>query len=178
MGKKDDKAPAGKGGNLGGILGGLAEILEKLGDLADKGIELSSSSELGSGEKAKDVKGVYGFSVKFGLGGDAPKVEPFGNIRKDERTGHSVVHEIREPIVDLFEEDDHILIVAELPGVSTEDIRIEVEEDILTLVAERKDRKYRKEILLPRACCSDNMTYSCNSGVFELRLQYRQKDRK
>ncbi|MHC1725788.1 MAG: hypothetical protein AB9866_07260 [Syntrophobacteraceae bacterium] len=47
------------------------------------------------------MKGVYGFSVNVGLGGEAPKVEPFGNLREDKRTGRSVVQEVREPITDV-----------------------------------------------------------------------------
>ena len=73
----------------------------------------------------RDVKGVYGFSVKVGLGdkGDKEvKVEPFGNVRRDDKTGETVVQEIREPVVDVFEEKDHTLVVAEMPGVSTKDV--------------------------------------------------------
>ncbi len=68
----------------------------------------------------KEVKGIYGFTVKVGLGDDGPRIEPFGNIRKDRESGHTVVQEVREPVVDVFEEEDHVLVVAEMPGVSVE----------------------------------------------------------
>jgi HSP20 family protein len=127
----------------------LADLIEKLGDLAEKGEHLKESGEI----HHQDVKGVYGFSVKVGLGdkGDKEvKVEPFGNVRRDTKSGETVVQEIREPVVDVFEEKDHTLVVAEMPGVSTKDVRLEVKDDLLTIYAE-KDKKYRKEILLPRA---------------------------
>ena len=44
------------------------------------------------------------------------KVEPFGNVTKDKESGRTVVHEVREPLVDVFEEDDHVLVIAEMPG--------------------------------------------------------------
>jgi len=70
----------------------------------------------------KELKGIYGFTIKTGLGDDRPLVEPFGNIRQDKESGHTVVQEVREPVVDVFEEDDHVLVVAEMPGVAKEDV--------------------------------------------------------
>ena len=109
----------------------------------------------------RDLKGVYGFSVKVGLGdkGDKEvKVEPFGNVRRDEKSGETVVQEIREPVVDVFEEKDHTLVVAEMPGVSTKDVKLTVKDDLLTIYAEKRDKKYRKEILLPRSYPREKMT--------------------
>ena len=160
MGKK-------KKGGFEGILGGLTDLVEKLGDLAEKGEKLSSTGDIRF--KDKDLKGVYGFSVKVGLGGEGAKVEPFGNIRRDEQTGEPVVQEIREPMVDVFEEEDHILVVAELPGISTEDVRIEARDDWLTIYAERGDKKYRKEVLLPKAYPQEKMEVTCNNGILEIK---------
>ncbi len=152
-----------------GILKGLGDFIEKLGELADKGENLSKTGDLHWKGQGKDLKGVYGFSVKVGLGGEEVKVEPFGNIRKDKKTGESVVEEIREPIVDVFEEEGYTLILAEMPGISTEDIQIEVKDDLLTLYAEKGDKKYRKEILLPKSYKKEKMAISCNNGIVEIK---------
>jgi HSP20 family protein len=40
-------------------------------------------------------------------------VEPFGNIRRDGKTGEASVQPIREPLVDLFEEGSDVLVVAD-----------------------------------------------------------------
>src|ERR1039458_10326681 len=129
---------------LGGILKGFGDLIERLGDLAETGDQLSRTGKIhGPG---KDVKGIYGFTVKVGLGDERPRVEPFGNIRKDRESGHTVVQEVREPAVDVFEEEDHVLVGAEMPGVSVEDVQITVEDDLLTISAERGDKKYRKEV--------------------------------
>lgn len=152
-------------GGFGGIFKGLADLIDTLGDLAEKGERLKKSGEF----VHKDVKGVYGFSVKVGIGDKEVKVEPFGNVRRDEETGETVVQEIREPVVDVFEEKDHTLVVAEMPGISTRDVHLEVKDDLLTISAEKGDKKYRKEILLPRSYPRDKMKISCNNGILEIK---------
>jgi len=152
-----------------GILGGLTDLVEKLGELAEKGERLSRTGEFQWGGGERKGKGVFGFSVKMGLGEEGVKVEPFGNVRRDEATGRSVVHETREPIVDVFEEKDHVLVVAEMPGVEAEDVRIEVADDILVLKAERGDKKYSKEVLLPVSVRRDGTTAACKNGIVEIK---------
>jgi HSP20 family protein len=165
--RKDKTAEGGFELGLGGILKGLGDMVEKLGELERKGEQLSRSGELrGLG---KDLKGIYGFTVKVGLGEDGPRIEPFGNIRQDRKSGHTVVQEVREPAVDIFEEEDHVLVVAEMPGVSPEDVQIAVEDDLLTITAERGDKKYRKEVLLPVSSAREKMQVTCNNGVVEIK---------
>jgi len=162
------KKGSGEVSGFGGVFKGLADLIEKLGDLADKGEALKGSGEF----QQQGVKGVYGFTVKTGLGdrGDREmKVEPFGNVHRDARTGETVVQEIREPVVDVFEEKDHTLVVAEMPGVSTKDVTLTVKDDLLTIYAEKRDKKYRKEILLPRSYPQEKMKMSCNNGILEIK---------
>lgn len=151
---------------FGGVLQGLADLIEKLGELSDKGAELSKTGQFG---EQKGVSGVYGFSVKVGTGGQGVKVEPFGNIAKDKATGRSVVQEVREPMVDVFEEADHTLVVAEMPGIAAADVQVEAQDDVLTISAARGDRKYRKEVLLPRAYPREKMEISCSSGIVRIK---------
>src|SRR3989338_11262542 len=155
---------------IGGIFKGLGEFVEKLGDLSEKGKELQKSGEIeGFGKK---LSGVYGFSVKFGgLGGDKVKVEPFGNIHKNKK-GEAVVDEMREPIVDIFEESNHTMIVAEMPGVEEKDIRIDLKDDILQISAETGEKKYHKEILLKESFTKDKMARTYKNGILSFRRIY------
>jgi HSP20 family protein len=73
-------------------------------------------------------------------------------------------------MVDVFDEQDHVLLVAEMPGVSETDVRIELEGDILTLAAAKGDAKYRKEVLLPRSFASGQMSYTCRNGILKVKL--------
>jgi len=149
------------------MLKGLTGLVEKLGELEENGRELSRTGEIHGSDKA--VKGIYGFTIKVGLGEDKVRVEPFGNIRKDEKSGQAVVQEMREPVIDLFEEDDYALLVAEMPGVSAEDVKLEVKEDLLTIHAEKKDKKYHKEVLMPGSFPREKMSVSCNNGIVEIK---------
>lgn len=166
--KSADRAGGAEGG-FDGILKGLGDLVEKLSGLAEKGEQFSRTGEFQLGDEGKGLKGVFGFSVKTGLGGREVKVEPFGNIIKDKATGKSMVHELREPLVDVFEEEDHVLIVAEMPGIEGEDVQVEVQDDILTLSAKRGDKKYRKEILLPGSFQKDKLSVSCRHGIVEIK---------
>jgi HSP20 family protein len=158
------------GGGVEGLFKGLADLVEKLGDLAEKGGELSRSGEIPLRGQDKDLKGVFGFSVKMGLGGEGVKVEPFGNVTRDATTGKAVVDEIREPLVDVFEEGDHVLVIAEMPGIEAEDVKFELRDDILSLSAQRGDKKYRKEVLLPGGKFHQNkVTVSCKHGIVEMK---------
>ena len=152
--------------HAGGILSGLAGILEKLDELTQTNTTFERAGKIpGSGEQ---IKGIYGFTIKTCVGEKSPRVEPFGNINKDKKTGKTVVQEIREPAVDVFENDGKLQIVAEMPGISTDDVKLEVKDDVLTITAEHGDKKYRKELLLPRVYPRKKMKLSCNNGVVEI----------
>ncbi len=153
---------------LGGIFKGFSDIVEKLSDLAEKGEEFKKTGEIKGLDK--NVSGLFGISIKVGgLGIDNIKVEPFGNIHKDDE-GKVTVNEVREPIVDTFEEKDHILVVAEMPGVDEKDIHIDLKDDILQISAETSHKKYQKEILLKECFTNDEMVHSYKNGILEIKL--------
>lgn len=158
-------------GSIEGLLGGLSNLLEKLGDLAEKGEQLKREGHFEVQGEGKNFKGVYGFTVRTGLGGDGEsvKVEPFGNIKRDDKTGEAVVQERREPLIDLFDEPDQVLLVAEMPGVSAEEVRAELQDDILTLTAGQGERSYYKEVMLPCRCDAGVISVTCNNGLVEIR---------
>lgn len=163
---------------LTGFLGSMTDFVEKLEKLAQAGGEIAQrgsfpgteeepSEERGSG-KRPPVKGVYGFSVKLGLGDKDYKVEPFGNLRRDRTSGTSVVDDVREPLVDIFDEDDRLLIVAEMPGVEPEDLKVDLSGETLTLSAERGQHKYRKSIDVPSGMQRDQVSVTCRNGIIEV----------
>ena len=142
--------------------------MELLSDLSEQAGEDGEAVRSGEVSNGKGMKAVYGFSVRMGNGGK-PQVEHFGNV-KDVGRG-AVVDEMREPMVDVFDEGGYLLLIAELPGVDTGDIHFEVEGDVLTLNAAKGDRKYRKEVLLPMPVLTEGATTSFGNGVFELKLK-------
>ncbi len=171
MSKKSRRNAQDKGseGGVAGFLGNLTEIVERLGELAEKTKEISGHGDLSDLGVGKQLKGVYGFNVKVGLGEDRVKVQPFGNIKRDEQSGETVVQEVREPMVDIFEEEDHLLIVAEMPGIASDDVALEVKDDVLTIRAQRGERKYEKEVLLPSSYHREKIEFTCNNGMLEIK---------
>ncbi|MBI2863117.1 MAG: Hsp20/alpha crystallin family protein [Chloroflexi bacterium] len=150
---------------LGDLFKGLGNLFDMVNEMAGQGE--SESSRTGEIRGPGGVQGVYGFSVKVGLGGK-PVIEPFGNIHSTD--SGSQVSEVREPLVDVFDESDHVLVVVELPGVAEKNIRVEVKDDILSLSAEGGDRKYGKEVLLPALVDPSTLKQSYQNGILEIQL--------
>lgn len=153
---------------FGSLFKGLGDFVGVLGKLVEAGeqqVERTGEFKVkGLGDKGH---GVYGVSVRVGIGGE-PHIERFGNIRPT-REGPEVV-DVREPLIDVFDEDKEIVIAAELPGVKEEAIEVEVQGDILTLSASG-ERRYAKEVLLPSPVDPASLKRSFKNGLLELRLK-------
>ena len=155
--------------SLGGLFRGMGSLFDLVSKMTEEGKEeYSRTGEVDVlGGKAKAV---YGLSIRMGLGGK-PVIEQFGNIKATEEG--TVVAEVREPLVDVLDEGDRVVVLAELPGVEEKDIHVEVKDDILELTAEARDRKYSKELLLPSEVETDTMESSYRNGILEIKLMKR-----
>jgi HSP20 family protein len=149
--------------SFGGLFKGLGNLIDLADKLREEGIEKKGEIR----GLPRGARGVYGFSIRTLAG--KPVIESFGNIR--ETSKGPVVEEVREPMVDVFDEKDHILVIAELPGVAENEIKIEVAGDILNLTASDKDRKYAREILLPGKVKPESIKTSYNNGILEITLE-------
>lgn len=169
--EKDKDRDATQEGGFGGILEGMTDLIDKLNELAKTGHELSGMREIhGANSSGKEIKGIFGYNVRIGLNKDDIHIEPFGNIRKDEKSGRAVVQEVLEPVVDIFEEPNYTSVVAELPGIGIHDVKLEVKDDVLTIRAEKGEKKYYKEILLPKPYPKGNVNIiDCNNGILEIK---------
>jgi HSP20 family protein len=154
------------------ILEGFSEIGERLNEISEKGggEGVNKTGEFTFPGKEGGVKGVYGFTIKSGIAGgeEKIKVESFGNIKHDKKTGRAVVQEIREPLMDIFEEEEGTLLVIEMPGISAEDVKVEIKDDIIILTAEKGEKKYRKEVLLKHLVYEEKTKVTCNNGVIQI----------
>jgi len=75
----------------------------------------------------------------------------------------------KEPPVDVFDEETHLKVVAELPGIEEEDIEIDLHGARLIVSANTPAHKYRKEIALP--CAPEGKVERLyRNGVLELTL--------
>ncbi len=90
------------------------------------------------------------------------------------------------PAMDLVEADDHYVLRADLPGLSEEDVKIEVEDNVLTISGERKaeheqrgegyhrlERSYgafSRALTLPAGVEPEAVQATFDRGVLEVRI--------
>lgn len=120
---------------------------------------------------------VYGYSVKIGPDGK-PVIREFGNMKPGlgEEEQPLSLQERREPLVDVIEDEDSIKVVAELPGVEKEDIKLHATIRGMTINVENAERKYFKELEFPVEIDRGSARSSYRNGVLEITFQKKQDD--
>jgi HSP20 family protein len=108
---------------------------------------------------------VYGYSMKIGPDGK-PEIREFGNVKPGLRGPQ--VKEEREPLVDVYETEAEVHVVAELPGVEKEDINLHGTEDTLTVSVDTSEYKYYKDIGLPSKVRVNEAKTHYKNGVLEV----------
>lgn len=154
---------------LGGLFKGIERLVNLASDLEKAGGEIRKEGEFDLSHLKKGMRGVFGISIKTASGGKSV-VEPFGNIKKTAR-GSVIVEEEREPLTDVFDEKDEILVISEIPGVSEEGIVATIKGDLLEISAVGKNLNYRKEVLLPIKSEQENLSYSYKNGILEVKIK-------
>ena len=114
---------------------------------------------------------VYGFRITIGPDG-RPVIEEFGNVKR--MRGRPIISEEREPPVDVFEEDNQVVVIAEIPGVDKEKIDVQTTEDTLIIKASNEKRKYYKEVELPVKVKPETAKATYRNGILEVRIEKRE----
>ena len=120
--------------------------------------------------KFADRPFVYGYSMKVGPDG-RPMIKSFGNQPgvKGDAT--------REPLTDVMEKDDDIVITMEVPGVEKEDIDVEVAERSVRVSANGAQRYY-KEVQLPSSVDTTSTKATYKNGVLSITVKKKEKGKK
>ncbi len=139
-------------------MGRLVKKLKKTSPEIERRIEETDREIKERLEKGYSPKPVikYGYSMKTLVGEE--KVEPKEKVKPK--------IEIVEPSVDIFDETNYIRVIAELPGVSEDDIMVNLSGRKLVIDAATKERRYHKAIELP--CDVKDMKKRYKNGVLEL----------
>jgi len=82
--------------------------------------------------------------------------------------GHAAGGAGHDVHVDVHETDEAVRVVADVPGVSKEDIDLKCDGETLTLRAEGADREYRESIDLPVRVDEHSADATYNNGVLEV----------
>jgi len=120
---------------------------------------------------------VYGFSITIGPDG-RPEIREFGNVRRIR--GRPMISEEREPLVDVFETDDEVTVIAELPGVEKDKISVEISDDRRRMIIRASDtnRKYYKEVDLPAEVDPSSAKANYRNGILEVKLKKVSRERR
>lgn len=119
---------------------------------------------------------VYGYSMTIGPDG-TPVIREFGNVRPAKSRARPrrakpeeqiELIEEREPLIDVMNGKKAIQVVAEIPSVDKNDIKLNATEDMLVISVDAERRKYYKEIELPEKVSSKNAKASYRNGVLEV----------
>lgn len=115
----------------------------------------------------KEKPFIYGFSISIGPDG-IPKIQEFGNIRsKGEKP---LISDKREPLIDIINNKDEIIVIAEIPGVNKEDIKLNINEDNL-IISVNNNRKYYKELNFEEKIDPNSIQTSYKNGVLQIKLK-------
>ena len=101
-------------------------------------------------------------------------------------TGEDMRDGVWQPAVDIYEDDESVVIKAEIPDVDQKDIEVKIEDNTLTLKGERRhDMSVKKEnyhrveryygmfqrsFHLPHSIDQENIKAACDRGVLTITL--------
>jgi len=85
------------------------------------------------------------------------------------------IKEQREPLVDVMQTDGEVKVIAELPGVEKEDIKLHGTEESVTITVDTPERKYYKEVELPAKVETKKTKASYKNGVLEITLEKKKE---
>ena len=102
------------------------------------------------------------------------------------RSGNGVATRRWVPAMDLVEEDEHLVLRADLPGLTEEDVNIEVKDGVLTVSGERRaeekteDKGYHRveraygsfsrSLSIPEGIDPEQVSAEFDNGVLEVRI--------
>jgi HSP20 family protein len=110
----------------------------------------------------------------------------FGTVFDTPVQGNGATMRRWMPAMDLVETDDHFVLTADLPGMSEQDVNIEIEDRVLTVSGERKAThevskdgfhrverafgSFSRSLTLPEGIDTDAVEASFDRGVLEVRI--------
>lgn len=126
-----------------------------------------------SGPSVESFPYYYGYQITVGPDGK-PHIREFGNARPASK-GLIQQSTVREPLVDTnFDEKENTLIItAEMPGISKQDVKVAVEEGLVTIHAEKGDKKYHSELPVESELDADTAKATYTNGILELKIKLK-----
>ena len=151
---------------FGDIFDDFDRDFEQMRENIDRMFETAARAQKDEGKPSKPF--VYGFTIRTGPNG-IPHIRQFGNTRKSLNSSKEFGEGFgREPLTDVIEDKDGISITAELPGVSKEDVDLDLQGGEILIKVDTENRKYHKKIELPDDIEPDSITATYKNGVLDV----------
>jgi HSP20 family molecular chaperone IbpA len=74
------------------------------------------------------------------------------------------------PAVDVLENREEVLLVADLPGVTQDNLRVDLEEERLIIEGKREGWDYRRSFFMPEGIDREKVSAVLKNGVLTLHL--------
>ncbi len=139
-------------------------IFENFDEIIERIFESIDTNQI---NQTKNRPFIYGFSLTQRPGAE-PDIKEFGNIRP---SIHGFEVGERKPIIDVFESEDEVHVVAEMPGVDKEDIKLDATETSLDISAKTENTEYSEYVELPVSVQTDSAKASYKNGVLDVTLK-------
>ena len=115
----------------------------------------------------------YGYQITVGPDG-RPRIREFGNARPASK-GLMQQSNVRQPLVDTnFDEKENALtITAEMPGITKEDVKVAIQDGLVTIQAEKGDKRYKTELPVNSELDAESAKASYTNGILELKIKLK-----
>ena len=153
-------------------LNDIYDELEKLGDIIDE--TMQKAFENSSEDNSSRSNRFRGFSIKIGPDGK-PKIREISKQQSFEDDICIEDEDDPEPLVDFIEEAGTLVVLAQLPGVSKDDIDLRVTDTCLTVSVESEDFEWYDELKLPTKVKPKSAHASYKNGVLEVKMEKTEK---
>lgn len=142
--------------------------------------DLVREYETPEGGKVREVGPiVYGYSMTIGPDGK-PHIREFGNVKSVAGGGFFEQPSLsaeREPLVDISSTDKEVKIIAEMPGISKENIRINAYDGNVEIKSEDPKRRYHRTIEVPEDIDIESAKSTYNNGILEITFKKKEQQK-
>ncbi|MGB8454950.1 MAG: Hsp20/alpha crystallin family protein [Anaerocolumna sp.] len=157
------------GNNFFSLFPGLDKFINVVADMVDnEKDEVNIKGDIKPDNQRK-ITGKYGINIKLGTDGTNSfnDTKSFDKIFTKKENGPKKV----VPVTDIFEDEDKVTIVAELPGVEKEDIELNLDENTVSLTASKKDICYTKQVALKFIPDYSSIIESYNNSIYSVMIK-------
>lgn len=143
----------------------LYDELERLGELIDETMQKAFENSKDQPTKRSRYKG---FSVKI-FPDRKPGIREFNYYPNTQ--AESEISDDQEPLVDIIEEGETVVVFAALTGVNKDDIDLRLTENCLTVSVDTANFEWYDELKLPARVDPKTAIASYKNGVLEVKVK-------